>query len=144
MSYRSKKGWQYEHETAKMLCALFPDIRFVNVGGAEKTRKVLQGDVAVIAKDECSTMENVWKNLFIECKCQANPCLKSILEKAKNDAEIYGKWGCVCFVKKQKQGHKATSEIVILSKRANELLFGATKKEVYDIHEFKENCGKLI
>lgn len=144
MSYASKKGWQYEHDIAKMLCKLFPNIKFVNVGGSEKTRKVLQGDVAVIVKDMNSTMENVWHNLFIECKCQAHPCIKTITDKTEKDSKLYGKWGYVCFIKKQQQGHKATEELVVLSKRANELLFGHKEKEVCDIKEFKENCEKLV
>lgn len=138
MSYASKKGSDYERQVAKLLCSLYPDIKFVNVGGAEKTRKVLQGDVAVIAKDKDNTMESMWRNIFIECKCQANPHIKGIVENAKKNAQLYGKYGFVCFIKKQRQGHHADNEVVIFSKRANELIFGKPHQEAYDIHEFEK------
>jgi len=105
MSYETAKGSSGEREVAEFLTNLFKDFgfKFVRVGGAEKNKKILAGDVVLDYRTDPNRI-CVLRNYYLEVKKQARPNIWADARKAQDDAEWWGKRGYILFSIKSAKG----------------------------------------
>jgi hypothetical protein len=137
MAYSNQKGWQGQEEVKIFLEKIFKDfgIQFFNVSGSEKKKKVMAGDV--VKNDKTDPMNKcVLAPYFIEVKKQASPNIFKCAEKAKDDAESWGKNDFILFVNKQKRGElgrNAGQKLVVMSWKT----FGDIIAELQGFREYQ-------
>lgn len=105
MSYNSYKGYKGEKEVAEFLSHTLKDFgyKFVRIGGTEKNKKFLAGDVVL---DYRTDPENrcVLRPYYLEVKKQSRPDIFNSAQKAKDDAEAWNKLGYILFIIKSPKG----------------------------------------
>jgi hypothetical protein len=114
MSYASKKGWQGQKEFKDFLDKLFEPqgFQFISITGSEKNKKLAAGDVIIRQNTDPHNL-CVLSDYFLEAKKQAQPNVFRDLEKAEDDAKMWGKHGAILYTSKQGRGHKGFAIIAM-------------------------------
>lgn len=117
MSYASKKGYDGEVETAKYYTDVFKEWGYIfkNVGGAEKNKKLSNGDVIIRPGTDPNNICFL-KDYFLECKKRARISIWDVMEEAEGNAKTYNKVGAIAYVIQQGSGHKRDGELVVMTK----------------------------
>lgn len=107
MSYSTSKGGDGERECSEFLNEVFKEFgfKFFRVGGAERWKRTLAGDVVLDAKTDPNGL-CVLKPYYIEVKKRENLQVFNSLAKAEDDAEHWGKFGAIGYFIKQGRGHQ--------------------------------------
>lgn len=115
MSYNSYKGYKGEKEVAEFLTNTFKEFgyKFVRVGGTERNKKFLAGDVVL---DYNTDPDNicVLRPYFIEVKKHSKPEVFSFATKAKDDAKSWNKLGYILFIIKSPKGEYTKPQKIVV------------------------------
>ena len=116
MSYSTRKGYDGEVEFAEFLTdAMRPyGINFLRIGGTERGKKTLVGDV-IVDKRTDPDGNCFLDKYFLESKRHASPVISNILEEAEANARMYGKASSICYITKQKAGSKRDWTLIAMT-----------------------------
>jgi len=119
MGYVNYKGWEGETEFAKYLTDCFKGFKYklVRIGGQEKNKKLLTGDVILDFRTD-KKGKCLLKDYFLEAKKHADPNLFAIMKEAEKNASMYGKRGAIVYVVKQGKGFHRDGELIAMSSNA--------------------------
>jgi hypothetical protein len=137
MSYSTKKGYDAEKEIEQFLNSIFEPfgIKWARVGGTERNKKVLAGDVAIVRGRE---KQCVLGNYLIEVKRHARLDLWSFVEKARDDAKWWNKKSYILFAEQQARGEKVGFRKVVIMDYDT---FGDIVRELQGYYEIQSPKG---
>lgn len=129
MSYNTDKGKHEEWEISNFLNEIFSRFgyEFKRIGGAEKMKSTIAGDVALIKKKDTNC---VLDGIYLEVKKQASPNIWKDFGKAEQDAMRWGKASPILFTCKQAKGEKGKRLVVM-----NQQTF---QKIIYELQSYRD------
>lgn len=115
MSYNTYKGYKGEIEVAEFLNKVFKEFgyKFVRVGGTEKNKKFLAGDVVLDYRTDPQEI-CVLRPYYIEVKKHSRPEVFNAAQKAKDDAESWNKLGYILFITKSPKGEYVKPQRIVV------------------------------
>lgn len=116
MSYASEKGANGEREAAGYFSDVFAPqgYKFVRIGGAERNKKFLHGDVVLDHRTDKDS-RCFLRDYFIEVKKRERVDPYEVLEEAEKHSRELGKGGEVLYLIRQGKGEKRDGTIVVMS-----------------------------
>lgn len=117
MSYANKKGATGEREAAEFFNEVFKEWghQFMRIGGQEKNKKMLHGDI-IVDRSTDKEEKNMFGKYFLEVKTRAAMNIWDVVQEAKDNASTYGKHGSIVYATKQGKGHKREGTIIAMTK----------------------------
>ena len=117
MSYASRKGYDGEVEMASYLNQVFSPFkfRFVRIGGIERNKKMLVGDVVLDHRTDPKELCFL-RQYFLEAKKRSTIDLWRVIEETEKKAKLLNKWGTIVYATKQGRGSKREGTIIAMTK----------------------------
>lgn len=126
MAYANRKGYEGEKETEAFLNSFLSPLgfKFMRVGGTERNKRVFAGDVVLNPRATSSKTPCVLSDYFLEVKKRGTIDIWGTTDKAREDAEWWGKRGYILFATLQRKGEvgKGGKKLVVMDQSTFERL----------------------